>query len=314
MPIYVVGARNQRVHIPHQPISVSITGAVSGVELEIRCAAEQPVIRNSAHHAVLPRLISGLSVAVRPVGAPRFAPGTAIHLTIAPDNPAEVDPVQVVFDPVDVSGDASVVFATLTPRGQQIEVGVSAVADRPLGPLAAAARSAARNAIGRGQAASSGKGLVLAMDASASMRTWFTDGTVAAVADIVVGVADAVGAGEVSAVYVGADVAGVPPVPGAELSAAVRAAQPRWCAGARWSRLSPGPARTVVCTDFATEAVRQSFPTITLSNDHRQDAAGGPRLPSPPPGHDAAAAMLANPGVIERVVVPLALALQARPM
>lgn len=36
MPIYVVGARNQRVQIPNQALTVSITGAVGGAALEVQ--------------------------------------------------------------------------------------------------------------------------------------------------------------------------------------------------------------------------------------------------------------------------------------
>ena len=116
MPIYVVGVRNQRVHIPNQALAVSITGSVQDAELDVRAGADQPVVRSSAHHAVLPRMIGPVTVAVHPVGAPQFRSGTVIHLAIAHDNPGEVDPVQVLFDPVDVSGDAGVVFAALRPR------------------------------------------------------------------------------------------------------------------------------------------------------------------------------------------------------
>ena len=135
MPIYVVGAPNQRVRIPEHALAVSITGSVGGAELDLHTGTEQPVVRPTAHHAVLPRIIGEVTIGVRPVGAPRFGPGTVIHLAIAHDNPAEVDPVQVLFDPVDVSGDRAVTFAVLRPQGSHIEVGISAVADAPLCPL-----------------------------------------------------------------------------------------------------------------------------------------------------------------------------------
>jgi hypothetical protein len=306
MPIYVVGARNQRVHIPNQALAVSITGSVQGAELDVRAGADQPVVRSTAHQAVLPRMTSPVTVAVRPVGTARFAPGTVIHLAIAHDNPGEVDPVQVLFDPVDVSGDAGVVFAALRPHGSHIEVGVSAVADPPLSPLGSAARSSARQVIGRGPPQSDGP-LVVALDTSASMRPWFADGSVAAATDIVVGVAAAVGLRSVSAVLVGAEVtpvpAGSPGGDGTGLAEAVRQVRPRWSAGARWSRLAAGP-RTIVCADFPTAAARQRFPVITLSNDRRFDAAGA-RLPAPRPGEEASAELLAHPPVLDRITASL---------
>ena len=144
MPIYVVGVSNQRVPIPNQALAVSITGSVGGAELDLRTGAEQPVVRPTAHHAVLPRITGEVTIGVRPVGAPRFGPGTVIHLAIAHDNPAEVDPVQVLFDPVDVSGDSALMFAVLRPQGSHIEVAISALADVQLSALASAARSSAR--------------------------------------------------------------------------------------------------------------------------------------------------------------------------
>jgi hypothetical protein len=311
MPIYVVGGRNQRVHIANQAVSVSITGAVRDAELDVRAGAEQPVVRSNAHHAVLPRVTGPVTVAVRPVDAPRFRPGTVIHLVIAHDDPGEIDPVQVLFDPVDVSGDSGVVFAALRPIGSQIELNVSAVADAPLSPLGSAARSSARKVIGRGPAQSA-EPVVLAVDTSASMRPWFMDDSVAAAADVVVGVASALGMGSVSAVLVGTEATPVALGPdavadSAGLAQAVRDAKPRWSAGARWSRLMAAP-HTIVCVDEPTAAVRQRFPVITLSGDPRFDAVGA-RLPPPRIGQDASAELLAHPAVLDRIAAALVRAL-----
>ena len=305
MPIYVVGARNQRVRIPNQALAVSITGSVRDAELDLRAGVEQPIVRPTAHQAVLPRITGEVTVGVRPVGAARFGPGTVIHLAIAHDNPADVDPVQVLFGPVDVSGDLAVVFAALRPQGSHIEVEVSAVADVPLSPLGSAARSSARQVTGRGPAQSGGS-VVVALDVSASMQPWFADGSAAAATDVVVGVAAAAGIRNVSAVFVGAKVtpvvvagSGALGSDGVGLADAVRQARPRWSAGARWSRLVPGP-RTITCTDFSASAVRHGFPVISLSNDRRFDAVGA-RLPSPRQGQDASAELLAHPQVLDRI-------------
>jgi hypothetical protein len=308
MPIYVVGERNQRVSIPTEALAVSITGAVAEAELDVRASGQQLVVRPTPHRAVLPQVSGEVTVGVRPVGTPRFGPGTVVHLTIAHDDPADVDPVQVLFDPIDVSGDSGVVFAALRPQGSHVEVGVIAVADVPLSPLGSAARSSARQVIGRAPAQSDGPVLV-ALDVSASMRPWFADGSAAAATDIVVGVAAAAGIRSVSAVLVGAEVTPVgadgsgAPTDGAGLADAVRQARPRWSAGARWSRLTAG-ARTIACVDFPTSAMPQGLPKIILSDDRRFDAAGA-RLPSPRPGHDASAELLAHPHILDRVTAAL---------
>lgn len=309
MPIYVVGERNQRVSIQNEALAVSVTGSVAGAELDVRAGAHQLVVRPTAHRAVLPQIADEVTVGVRPVGAARFGAGTVVHLEIAHDNPADVDPVQVLFDPVDVSGESDVVLAALRPNGSHIDVGVIAVADVPLSPLGSAARSSARQLIGRTPARSDDS-VVVALDVSASMRPWFADGSAAAATDIVVGVGVAAGIRNVSAVFVGADV--TPVVVGGltevGLADAVRNATPRWSAGARWSRLLPGP-RTIACVDIPTSAVQQRFPIIVLSDDRRFDAAG-PRLPSPRQGHDASAELLAHPQVLDRITAALVGALK----
>lgn len=313
MPIYVVGAPNQRVRIPNQALAVSITGSVGNAELDLRTGADQPVVRPTAHHAVLPRITADVTIGVRPVGAPRFGPGTVIHLAIAHDNPAEVDPVQVLFDPVDVSGDSAVMFAVLRSQGSHIEVGVNAVADVPLSPLASAARSSARQVIGRGPAQSD-VSVMVALDVSASMRPWFDDGSAAAATDIVVGVVAAAGIRNVAAVLVGAEVTPVViDAPGAadsdvaQLADAVRRSRPRWSAGVRWSRLATGP-RIVACTDSPASTVRQGFPLIGLSNDRRFDALGA-RLPSPRQGQDASDELLSQQHVLDHITASLTRAL-----
>jgi hypothetical protein len=315
MPIYVLNASNQRAHIPAGPLSVSITGSVHDAALELHAGPAQPVMRSNARHVVLPELSGPVTIAVRPASSTRFAAGTVVHLAIAHDIPTEVDPVQVHFDPIDVSGDAAVVFAELRPHGQHIEVAVSAVADTALSPLAAAARTSARRLIGRGTG-QRGAELVVAVNVSASMRPWFADGSAAAAADVVVGVADALGIHNVAGVLVGATITevneirldgpGAPAaVPASGLADAVRQVQPRWSAGARWSRLRPDVA-TVACSDFPTSGVQEGFAVIALSDDYR---VGGPRLPAPPPGHDAATELLSNPKVLDEITTGLVQAL-----
>jgi hypothetical protein len=312
MPIYALTARNQRVRIPAGPLSVSITGSVHDAALDLHAAPAQPMVRSGARHVVLPALAGPVTIAVRSVMSTQFAAGTVVHLAIAHDTPNEIDPVQVLFDPIDVSGDSEVVFAELRPAGHQIEVAVTAVADTVLSPLAAAARTSARRLIGRDRGRIDAD-LVVALNISASMRPWFADGSVAAATDVVVGVADALGMRDVAAVLVGAEVTkvsldgqGVPAsLPAGGLAEAVRQVQPRWSAGARWSRLQADIA-TVACSDFPTSGVQRGFALITLSNDHR---VRGPRLPAPRPGHDAAAELLSHTQVLDEITAGLVQAL-----
>lgn len=309
MPIYALTARNQRANIPVGPLSISISGAVQDAALDIQGAPGQPVVRSSPQHVVLPSLTGPVTIAVRPAFTTQFGAGTVVHLAIAHDVPNEADPVQVLFDPVDVSGDAAVVFAELRPAGHHIEVAVTAAADTSLSPLAAAARTSARRLIGRDRKLAHAE-LVVALNSSASMRPWFADGSAAAATDVAVGVADALGIHDVAAVLVGADVTKVPvdshaPGPGIGLAEAVRKVQPRWSAGARWSRLRTDIA-TVACSDFPASGVHRGFALITLSDDRRL---AGPRLPAPRSGQDASAELLAHPQVLDEITAGLVRAL-----
>jgi hypothetical protein len=331
MPIYVLGERTRSVAIPHQAVALAITGSVADAALHIRAAADQPVARSSAHQVVLPIVTGPLTVSVEPVGNAAFGHNTVIHLSIGPDTPGGVDPVQVVFDPIDVSGDSGVELATLTPSGTRIEVAVSAVADRQLSRLASAARVAARSVVGRRSEPSAGA-VVIAVDTSASMQSAFDDGSVPAAVDIVVGIADAVGVTDVSAVLVGERRIPVLCGGAAGLADAVRSAEPRWCAGARWAvvtadgaprtqasigaprtqasigaprtQASIGAPRTVACTDFPTLTVRQHFPVLAIATDPRLgvDCA---LLRPPRPGADAAEELLAAPAALEQIAVSL---------
>jgi len=303
MPIYVLGTRTRSVTIPNQALALSISGSVRDAALHIRAAADQPVVRSSAHLAVLPIVTGPLTVSVEPVGDGSFGPNTIIHLSIGPDAPGDVDPFQVVFDPIDVTGDSGVELATLTPAGARIEVAVSAVADRPLSRLGTAARVATRGVIGR-RSEPSGGAVLIAVDTSASMRSAFADGSVPAAVDIVVGIADAVGVTDVSAVLVGEHPIPVLAANAATLADAVRSVQPRWCAGARWSTVAADGARTVVCTDFPTMAVRRRFPVLAIASDPRLQADCAVLNP-PRPGADPAAEALAAPAVLEQIAVSL---------
>jgi len=108
----------------------------------------------------------------------------------------------------------------------------------------------------------------------------------------------------VSAVLVGEHRIPVLSAGAATLADAVRSAQPRWCAGARWSTVINEDARTVVCTDFPTMPVRQHFPVLAIATDPRLQADCAVLRP-PRPGADLAAELLGAPAVLEQIAVSL---------
>ena len=189
-----------------------------------------------------------------------------MSLAIGHDAAGDLDPVQVLFDPVDVSGDSNVELARLTARDGIVEISAAAGADSPLSPLASAARISARKALDHQTRTVHGPVLV-ALDTSASMLPMFAGGGVAAAVDIVVGVAAALGINDVSAVLIGEDAVEVSCDVAAQLAAEVRHAVPRWSAGARWSRLPDAGGRIIICTDFPTRNALQRFAVMTFSDD-----------------------------------------------
>lgn len=307
MPIYVLGAHNQRVQIPNQPLTVSISGS-DGATLVISADAEQRIMRPNAHVAVLPRVTKPVSIRVVPAqGQQYFAAASEVTLAIGHGAASDLDPVQVVFDPVDVADKADLELATLVPFGTKIEVAVAAVADTALNALAAAARTSARKAIAPGTRAARGA-VLLALDASASMRPSFADGSTAVAVEIVVGVADALGVTDVSALLVGDDAVPVKCANAAGLAEAVAQITPRWCAGARWSRLPASDACTIVCSDFPPLLVRQRYPVVVMSTDPRLDA-DCVRIPPPRSGSQAGPQLLADSAALDRITSSLVRAL-----
>ncbi|MCB9438964.1 MAG: hypothetical protein H6523_01725 [Mycolicibacterium sp.] len=301
MPIYLLGARTPRVEIPNEPLAISIAGQVGGAALYIAAEPGQHIVRVNAQLVILPTVTGPITVGVEPAGIPAFPHGTVVHLGIGPESTSDLDPVQVTFEPVDVSGAGAMELAGLTPAGSVIEVEARAVADTPLGPLANMARTAARRGSGTRQR-SRGGSLRIAVDASASMLPAFADGSVAAAVDVIIGVADVAGINQIDAVLVGSAPAGIT-APLAELAQAVGRAQVRFSAGARWSAIPDGP-RTVAITDGRDFAAGGRFPALRIGDDPRL-AAAGPVLVPAPQGVPIDRFLTENTGELEKVAAAL---------
>ena len=301
MPIYLLGSRTTSVQIPNRTLSIAIAGSVDEAALYVDGSEGRNVVRINAHLTLVPAIDSELTVGVKPVGAKAFSHNSVVHLSIGPDSPAEIDPVQLSFDPVNVSGCGAMELATLSPHGAHVEVSARAVADAPLGRLAGMARTAARRCAGNGTDRRGGS-LSIGVDTSASMSDAFADGSVSAAIEVLVGVADVTGIRNISATQVGAG--GVPvDAPAAELARAVTRHPVRWSAGARWSVL-PRAARTVLVTDATSDAVPEGFSTLCISGDTRLGAVT-PLLVPPPPGVCAEDNLTADPALIDNLAAAL---------
>jgi hypothetical protein len=309
MPIYVLGPRNRSVEIPNQALTVSVSGSVRGASLVIHASDDQATMQPNSHLAVLPRVSGPVSVTVVPAaGASLFAAGTQVSLAIGHDAATDLDPVQVLFDPVDVTGDSAVELARLTPDGAGVLVSAAAGVDTPMSPLGSAARTSARRALDSRRRAGRGPVLV-ALDTSASMWPTFAGGGAAAAVDVIVGVAAAVGINDVSAVFIGEEPVPVNCGTAAHLAAAVSQATPQWSAGARWSRLSHSSGRTVVCTDFPNLITLQRFVVMAFSDNPLLDKRCV-RMSPPRHGLQSDVELLADSSELDRITSSLVRALR----
>lgn len=304
MPIYVLGPRNPSVAIPNQALTVSISGSLHAASLVVHAADEPATVQPNSHLAVLSKVSGPVSVMVVPAaGADRFAAGTQVSLAIGHDSASDLDPVQVLFDPVDVSGDSGVELARLTAHGTSVEVAATAAADIPLSPLASAARASARKVVER-QNQTVLEPVLVALDTSASMLPVFAGGGAAAAIDVVVGVAAAVGITDVSAVLVGEEPIPVSCGVSGQLAAVVERATPRWSAGARWSHLPSNGGYIVVCTDFPTRIALQRSMVLTFSDARGLDT-HCVRMPTPRPGSRSTDELLGDLSALDRITSSL---------
>lgn len=301
MPIYLLGSRTRSVQIANQAVSVSISGPAHGVALYATASDGQNVVKVNPQLVIVPPITGTVTIGVEPDSSVCFGHDTVVRLAIGSDSPDELDPVQVTFDPVNVSGSGAEELATLTPRGDHVEVAVRAVPDTPLSPLANMARTAARRTAGSRQWPRGGA-LSIGVDTSASMRWAFDDGSVAAAVDTIVGVADVVGIQDVTAALVGGRYTPVD-APVAGLAQAIAGAAVQWSAGARWSLL-PDAGHTIAITDSVTRVRDGRFPALRVSHDGAL-AVSGPALPAPPEGTTTERHLAANPALVDQLAAAL---------
>lgn len=299
MPIYLLGSRTSRVEIPNETVSISIAGAIAEAALYVDAVVPHKMVRINPHFVVVPRITSELTIGVEPVEVTAFGHGTVVHLSVGLDSPGELDPVQVRFDSVNVSGRGATELAALHVHGDRVEVSVRTTADTPLSPLASMARTAARRSAGARPHRASGP-LVVGVDTSASMQKAFADGSVGAAIDVLIGVADVAGIHECTAILVGE--CGTPvQAPAPQLAQAASRTPIRWSAGARWSAL-PKDERTIVVSDFVSSSV--PFATICISDNVRLRAVS-PLLAPPPSGVGAQQHLSTNPALVDELAAAL---------
>ncbi|TAM71511.1 hypothetical protein [Mycobacterium sp.] len=301
MPIYLLGSRTASVDIPNQRVSISISGPVEGATLYADATDQQNVVQVNPHAILAPSITEQVTVRVEPNDMATFDHGTIVHLTLRCGSPTESDPVQVRFDPINVSGCGTMELVSLTPHRGHIAVALRAVPDVPLSPLASMARTAARRIPGSRRSPRGGS-LSIAVDTSASMKRAFDDGSVPAAIDAVIGVANTLSIRTVTAMLVGARCIPIQAAT-AELAQVVAHTPVRWSAGTRWSLLSDTE-HTLVITDSMNFVDSQQSPAVCVSYDTKLPATG-PVLGVPPDGMDAGQYLSANPTLVDEFAAAL---------
>lgn len=323
----------QSARLPRRPLSVSLSvgGAHrSGARLVARLAsgAEASVRVHSAGMLIVPRVDEEIIIAAVPdTGRDRFDEDTILYVTIGPDTQNDPDADYAQLAAREVSGYSSIELASIAPAGpDQVAVTTRLVeADVPLSALANRARVACRGALGVDALPPQEQVSVgCVVDCSASMAPLVADGTVAAAADVVVGVAAVVANGQpVVTVLADQYTSRLPEGPLAELGS--RVSQGIAASGfgigadldAAVAQFAGTAGFIVLITDQVLSVVpggaKEPLSALVVSGSGQYV---GPRqwapFPAPPAGIGAAAFYDANPYLIDTAVTALVAPLRER--
>jgi hypothetical protein len=254
-------------------------------------------------------------------GGSLFAEGTSLNLTVRTDRTHDVDGDVVVMRDAPVSGRAYCDLVVVEVQdATRLQVTALAIPpNTPLGPLAAAARDAARHRLGIEAATQSGS-LLVAVDMSVSMSAAFADGRISAVVDVVVGIADVIGLGQELRVCLLAEQPVLLPLAElADLAAATMVEVGRTGLGCGFRAIPPGlptpeDGVTFVVTDgvpadaAALRSARRRGEDLHLVlADRRAPSPWAADLPAtlvgpPPDGVDASTHLLNSPHLLREMV------------
>jgi hypothetical protein len=261
---------------------------------------------------------------VRPGAGIHFPEGTVLHLDLRTTRTADADEEVVVLRDVDVSGlGARDLVAVAAHDADRLRVTARGTVPNPrLGPLAGLARAAARHRLGVERTAEA-VDLTVAVDLSASMAPVIGDGSVAAVVDVVVGLAQVVGFGRSLGVrLLGERPVDVEPVAPTALAAVTTTAISRAGLGCGFRSVpdgvldSPGSVTYVVTDGVPADVAalraahrRGERRHLVIVTPARLPPAaadlGATVVAPPPPGTDAAAHLVRAPRELADLVASL---------
>lgn len=307
--------------LPRRPLSVTlaVVGSRSpGVRLVARLpnGAAAPVLVPSGSMLIVPRVDDEILIAAVPdSGRPQFDEDTVLHVIIGPDSPGDEDADYVELAPREVSGLVSIELATIAPVSpDQVAVTTRlAAADVPLPPLSNRARVACRGALGVDSLRPERQLVVgCVIDASASVASHVSNGTLAAAVDVVAGIAAVLGGPHPPrACLADGNYTEIPEGSLGELATRVGEAlgQAGYGVGANLDaavgRIAGTTGFTVVITDAAIRPAQQAFPVSLLvlsESARRYPGFSGAILLPPPAGHRADLFYDAHPHLVDQAV------------
>lgn len=192
MPTYVLDGTG-RAHLPRRPIMVmtSVEGQFGSAQVQAVSAVEGSIgVHPNPELTIVPRVDSPVVLRIVPAnGLHEFPAGTVVHVVLQVDGPAGQEPERAALRPLDVSGQSTLNIATLTPEGNGIVVSATRTGpEEQLGELAHQARVQARTLLGVDRVPEQFQvNMVVAVDASASMRSSVACGDVEAVLEVLTG-------------------------------------------------------------------------------------------------------------------------------
>jgi hypothetical protein len=325
MPTYRLNGHD-RITIARRPIKVTVSsaGPPGQVVLGARRGAEPDL---GAQHPrpgemILPNVVGETVVRVTP-GPSRdmFLDGTVVSVTLSTQRSRDADEDVVLVLPIDVSSRFHRDVVAVDLDGGRLSVtALDVVVDRPLPPLPAAARGAARACLGVDRLPEP-VDVVMAVDTSASMVPAFLDGSVAAAVDVLAGLSQVIGRDREPLVYlIGEGAHPLPETPLAELTATTVAAMERFGFGCGCRGALPEPAgSTGAFTFIVADAVPADIATpgatgpadpmrhvvLLGPRETHRPRSGEPTLtviPPPPEGMKACAHLMSAPGLLVDVM------------
>lgn len=328
MVTYVLDGTSS-AQLPKRPLAVtmSVTGAVGAAALVARRDGiiDTSVIAHSPGMLIVPRVDHDVVISAVPSGSlSTFPQGTVLHVAVGLDSSNDLDPDRAQLTPRDVSGLSALELAVISPSGsEQVSVTTRLIRpELPLTPLAARARSAARGALGVDQLPAGRQvEVVVVVDASLSMASLISDGSVGAAIHIATGVAAVLSAGApVRAVLSGRTVTEVA-LEGDDFTAAFESAVASTGMGVGAALAEPvvaqdGAQLTIAVTDAPTQVASRGLSTQLVLSPSRAALTDpnfvGAVCPPPLPGENAVDRLLAEPALVDEVVGRLLAVLNVR--